>query len=88
MQTANPIIKMSEEKLKDMEFETRAIHAGQSADQWTNREVIPPIALSTTFEHLEPGVAVSFKYSRGGNATRRSLESCLAAVEGAKYGKL
>ncbi|KAH9366111.1 hypothetical protein HPB48_021701 [Haemaphysalis longicornis] len=35
-------------------FDTKAIHAGQEADQWTSRAVVPPISLATTFAQRLP----------------------------------
>ena len=66
-------------------FETRAIHAGQEPDPVTGA-VVPPISLSTTFAHQEPGVHRGFSYSRGANPTRAALETCLASLEGAAHG--
>ena len=39
-------------------IETRAIHEGQEPEQWTHREVIPPISLATTYKQPGPGQAV------------------------------
>jgi hypothetical protein len=68
-------------------FETKAIHAGQSPGQWTHREVIPPISMSTTYKQPSPAQPVSFEYSRSGNPSRQALETNLAALEGARFGK-
>lgn len=35
-------------------FATKAIHAGQSADQWSHMSVVPPIVTSTTFKQFGP----------------------------------
>lgn len=66
-------------------FETNAIHSGQEPEQWTHRMVVPPIAMSTTYKQYAPGETAGFDYSRSGNPTRNSLESCLASLEKAKY---
>ena len=66
---------------------TTAIHAGQSPKQWTHGAVIPPISLSTTFYQPSPAQPIKYEYSRSGNPTRECLETALAALEGAKYGK-
>ncbi|XP_071484414.1 cystathionine gamma-lyase-like [Diadema antillarum] len=67
-------------------FGTAAIHAGQEPEQWNSRAVVPPISLSTTFKQDSPGVMPGgYEYSRGGNPTRTCLESCVAAIEGAKH---
>src|SRR5690242_21597011 len=47
---------------------------------------MPNIVLSTTFAQPEPGKPLMFDYSRSGNPTRHSLESCLAALEGGRFG--
>lgn len=35
-------------------FETKAIHAGQEYDQWSNKEIIPPIVTTLTFFQDDP----------------------------------
>ena len=45
-----------------------------------------PIVLSSTFAQPEPGKPLRYDYSRSGNPTREALESCLAALEGGKFG--
>jgi cystathionine gamma-synthase len=63
-------------------FDTLAVHAGRSIDPAT-RAVIPPLVLSTTFERAADGSFPSgFSYSRTDNPGRRSLEECIAALEG------
>ena len=65
-----------------MHFETRAIHAGRSADPATGA-VVPPIHLATTFERAEDGeYPRGYVYSRSGNPNRAALEACLADLEG------
>ncbi len=66
-------------------FETLAVHAGYEPDPM-HGSVMPPIVLSTTFAQPEPGQPKAFDYSRSGNPTRQSLETCLAALEGGKHG--
>ncbi|MFZ5892270.1 MAG: trans-sulfuration enzyme family protein [Myxococcota bacterium] len=66
-------------------IETLAIHAGQAPDP-VYGAVMPPIVLSSTFAQPEPGRPLRFDYSRSGNPTRESLEDCLAALEGARFG--
>lgn len=39
---------------KDYGFATRAIHAGQEYDQWSNREIVPPIVTSMTYYQNDP----------------------------------
>jgi cystathionine gamma-synthase len=69
----------------DDAFETRAIHAGQEPDARTGA-VVPPISLATTFAQQGVGVHGGYEYSRSGNPTRASLETCLASLEGARHG--
>jgi cystathionine gamma-synthase len=67
-----------------MKIETQAVHAGRHIDPATGA-VTPPIHLSTTFERDAGGdYSRGFSYAREDNPTRRSLEQCLAAVEGGK----
>ncbi|HET7523069.1 MAG TPA: cystathionine gamma-synthase [Acidimicrobiales bacterium] len=66
-------------------FETLAIHAGQAPDP-DSGAVVPPVSLSTTFAQEEVGKHRGYEYSRSGNPTRRALETCLAALEGAAHG--
>jgi len=67
-----------------MKIETQAVHAGRRIDPATGA-VTPPIHLSTTFErHPDGEYPLGFSYAREGNPTRRSLEECLAALEGGK----
>ena len=67
-----------------MRFETAAIHAGQDPDPTTGAAVVPIYQTST---YVQEGVAKhgGFEYSRTDNPTRRALETCLAALEGATH---
>ncbi|MFT3927384.1 MAG: cystathionine gamma-synthase [Myxococcales bacterium] len=69
----------------EAELDTLAIHAGQSPDPTTGA-VMPPIVLSSTFAQEGPGKHKGFEYARSDNPTRRTLEHCLASLEGAAYG--
>ena len=65
-----------------MRIETRAIHAGRHIDPATGA-VTQPICLSTTFERSPEGeYPHGYIYSRDNNPNRRSLEECLADLEG------
>ena len=65
-----------------MKIETRAVHAGRQIDPATGA-VTPPIHLSTTFERSPDGeYPLGYSYSRDQNPNRRSLEECLADLEG------
>ena len=67
-------------------FETLAIHSGQPPDPTTGA-VVPPVHLATTFAQAAVGVHHGFEYSRTGNPTRDALETCIAALEGAAFGR-
>jgi cystathionine beta-lyase/cystathionine gamma-synthase len=62
-------------------FSTRAIHAGQAADQETGA-VNVPLYLSSTYVQEEIGKHKGYEYSRVSNPTRTALEENLAALEG------
>src|SRR5438105_11491076 len=66
-------------------FATRAIHAGQEADQATGATVVPIYATST-YTQAAPGEHKGYDYSRSANPTRTALETCLAALEGGERG--
>lgn len=70
---------------KKFGFETRAIHAGQAPDPTTGA-VVTPLYLTSTYVHSEPGVYAGYDYSRAGNPTRAAYESCVANLEGARFG--
>lgn len=62
--------------------ETLAVHAGLRIDPAAGA-VAPPIVLSTTFERQpDGGYTDGYVYARSDNPNRRSLEACLAALEG------
>lgn len=71
--------------MKNHQFRTRAIHAGQEADAATGSTIIP-IHPSTTFTQSAPGEHKGYEYSRTGNPTRAALEECLASLEGGLFG--
>jgi cystathionine gamma-synthase len=61
---------------------TIVVHAGAEPDVATGA-VAPPIYTSTTFARREDGtLPAQFIYARSDNPTRRSLEACIAALEG------
>jgi cystathionine gamma-synthase len=68
-----------------MEFETKAIHAGQDPDPSTGA-VITPIYQTSTYVQEEVGKHRGYDYSRTANPTRGALEEALASLEGAEYG--
>jgi len=64
---------------------TRAIHAGQPADEATGA-VMTPIYATSTYAQESPGVVKVSDYSRGMNPTRRAYEDCVADLEGGVAG--
>jgi cystathionine gamma-synthase len=68
-----------------MDFETRAIHAGQEPDPATGA-ITTPIYQTSTYVQEEVGVHKGYDYSRVGNPTRTALEECLASLENAEHG--
>ncbi len=68
-----------------MDFETRAIHAGQEPDPTTGA-VTTPIYQTSTYVQEEVGVHKGYDYSRVANPTRTALQECLASLEGAEHG--
>src|SRR6185437_5693435 len=68
-----------------MDFETRAIHAGQDPDPTTG-SAITPIYQTSTYVQEEVGKHKGYDYSRASNPTRVALETALASLEGAEHG--
>lgn len=68
-----------------MKFATRAIHAGQHPDPTTGA-IMTPVYLTSTYVQESPGVHKGWEYSRTHNPTRKAYETCLANLEGGKYG--
>ena len=68
-----------------MQFETRAIHVGQTPDSATGA-ITPPIYQTSTFVQEAPNVNKGFDYSRTNNPTRQMLEENIASLEGGKHG--
>ncbi len=63
-------------------LQTLSIHAGRHVDPATGA-VTAPLYTSTTFERDADGeFSREFAYIRGNNPNRRSLEECVAALEG------
>src|SRR5256884_345410 len=68
-----------------MDFETRAIHAGQEPDPTTG--AIPtPIYQTSTYVQEAVGVHKGYDYARGANPTRTALQIALASLENADHG--
>src|SRR5437879_570342 len=68
-----------------MDFETRAIHAGQEPDPATGA-IITPIYQTSTYVQEAVGVNKGYDYSRVGNPTRTALQVALASLENAAHG--
>ncbi len=64
-----------------MEFETRAIHAGQDPEPTTGAVTVPIFATST-YAQSAPGKHAGYEYSRTDNPTRHALAEALASLEG------
>jgi cystathionine gamma-lyase len=75
---------MRSKNIKDLRFETLAIHAGQQPDPATGA-IMTPIYMSSTYVQESPGVHKGYEYSRTHNPTRKAFEDCLAALEGGTY---
>jgi cystathionine beta-lyase/cystathionine gamma-synthase len=66
-------------------FATRAIHAGQEPEPATGAVVVP-IFQTSTYAQPQLGKHRGYEYSRTGNPTRTALETCIASLEGGRYG--
>jgi cystathionine gamma-synthase len=69
-----------------VEFETRAIHAGQEPDPLTGAVNVPIYQTSTYAQDGVGGLRGGHDYARTINPTRTALEECLASLEGARHG--
>jgi cystathionine gamma-synthase len=68
-----------------VDFETRAIHAGQEPDPATGAVTVP-IYQTSTYVQEEVGQHKGYDYSRVANPTRSALQECLASLESAEHG--
>jgi cystathionine beta-lyase/cystathionine gamma-synthase len=68
-----------------VDFETRAIHAGQEPDAATGA-VTTPIYQTSTYVQEAVGEHKGYDYSRVANPTRTALQGCLASLENAEHG--
>jgi cystathionine gamma-synthase/cystathionine gamma-lyase len=68
-----------------MRFETKAIHSGQEPDSSTGA-VIVPVYQTSTYQQEAIGKHKGYEYSRTDNPTRTALETCIAELEGGRYG--
>jgi cystathionine gamma-synthase len=69
-----------------VEFETRAIHAGQEPDPLTGSVNVPIYQTSTYAQDGILQMRGGHDYARTINPTRTALETCLAALEGGRHG--
>jgi cystathionine gamma-synthase len=68
-----------------MDFETRAIHAGQEPDPATGA-ITTPIYQTSTFVQDAVGEHKGYDYARVANPTRSALQAALASLESAEHG--
>ncbi|GAA3011070.1 trans-sulfuration enzyme family protein [Actinokineospora diospyrosa] len=66
-----------------MRFATRVVHSGHETTG-PYGGIVPPVHLATTYDRFAQDPPRYF-YSRGENPTVEALETCLAAVEGARH---
>ncbi|MFQ5426857.1 MAG: aminotransferase class I/II-fold pyridoxal phosphate-dependent enzyme, partial [Gaiellales bacterium] len=69
-----------------MEFETRAIHAGQPPDESTGSVNVPIYQTSTYAQDGVGRLRGGHDYARTINPTRTALEVCLASLEEGSHG--
>ncbi len=69
-----------------MEFETRAIHAGQEPEAVTGSVNVPIFQTSTYVQDGIGGMRDGHDYARTINPTRTALQTCLAALDGGRHG--
>jgi cystathionine gamma-synthase len=69
----------------NLDFETRAIHAGQEPDPATGA-IITPIYQTATYVQDAVGENKGYDYSRVANPTRTALQVALASLENARHG--
>ncbi|NNE78315.1 MAG: cystathionine gamma-synthase [Pricia sp.] len=70
---------------KELNFNSKTIHGGQSPDK-AYGAVMPPIYQTSTYAQTTPGGHQGYEYSRSANPTRTALEKALASIENGKYG--
>jgi cystathionine beta-lyase/cystathionine gamma-synthase len=68
-----------------MDFETKAIHAGQEPDPTTGA-ITTPIYQTSTYVQDAVGEHKGYDYARVANPTRTALQECLASLESAEHG--
>jgi len=71
--------------MKELAFDTRAIHGGQHPDPLTGA-VIVPIYATSTYRQSSPAVHQGYEYGRTHNPTRQAYERAIANLEGGALG--
>ena len=71
--------------MQKLHFNTRAIHAGQTACPTTGA-VMTPIYTTSTYRQKSPGEHLGYEYSRTKNPTRQAYEDCIANLESGTCG--
>ncbi|HXE73829.1 MAG TPA: aminotransferase class I/II-fold pyridoxal phosphate-dependent enzyme, partial [Candidatus Nitrosotenuis sp.] len=67
-------------------FRTLAIHAGQEPEPWTGAVTVPIFQTSTFAQEGLGRPRHGYEYARTDNPTRRAYETCVAALEGGRFG--
>ncbi len=70
---------------KELKFNSKTIHGGQSPDK-AYGAVMPPIYQTSTYAQTTPGGHQGYEYSRSANPTRTALENALASIENGTFG--
>jgi cystathionine gamma-lyase len=71
--------------MKNKNFSTRTVHAGQQPDP-VSGAITTPIYQTATYVLDEIGKDRGYQYSRTNNPTRTALQDLVADLEGSKYG--
>lgn len=69
---------------KNLQFGTKAIHAGVQPDPTTGA-IMTPIFQTSTYVQEAPGVNKGYGYARGKNPTREALQGSIAALENGNH---
>ncbi len=69
-----------------MKFGTKALHAGIEPDPSTGA-IMTPIFQTSTYVQDGPGIHKGYEYARAHNPTRDALQTNIAALENAKFGR-
>lgn len=75
--------------MTETSYSTKSVQSSIFMDHQVDREIMPPISVSTAYELEWPTKCFSQKYlySRFGNPTRDALESVIADLDGTEYGE-